>query len=115
MEVWRIFAFFIFKYLESKFSTKEKQFLFKLRTRMTNVKMNFKLQYQNLLCDLCEKDLPQSDYHLLGCENMINECSQLKNNNISEYEDIFGTVSEQLAITHLFIKVFETKDKLESK
>ena len=38
--------------LENKFSTKEKQFLFKLITRMTNVKMNFKSQYQDLMCDL---------------------------------------------------------------
>ena len=102
-------------FLESKFSTKEKQLLFKLRTRMTNVKANFKSQYLDLTCDLCEKDFDQSDFHLLECERILNECAELSNDNSSEYEDIFGTATEQLPITKLYIKVFETKNRIESK
>ena len=45
----------------------------------------------------------------------MNECSELKNDRISEYEDIFGNISEQMLMTKLYIKVFETKDKIESR
>ena len=51
--------------LDVKFTTKEKQLLFKLRTRMTNVKLNFKSKHQNLTCNLCKDNILQSDNHLL--------------------------------------------------
>ena len=66
---------------------------------MTSVKMNFKSQYQDLMCDLCENDLNQTDFHLLDCETVLNECSELSNDNVSEYEDIFGNISKQHQIT----------------
>ena len=43
-------------YLKSyKFKTEEKQLLFRLRTRMTNVKCNFKTMHDNIQCNLCDK------------------------------------------------------------
>ena len=51
--------------LETKFSTKEKQLLFRLRTRMTDVKNNFKSQYQDLTCNLCDKDILQMTFTFL--------------------------------------------------
>ena len=55
-------------YLNSyKFKTVEKQLLFKLRTRMTNVKLNFKSMHENKDCNLCGEGIPQTDNHLLDC------------------------------------------------
>ena len=100
--------------MQSKFTTSEKQMLFKLRTRMTNVKTNFKSMYQNLNCNLCTDNEIQSDNHLLQCSTLIEKCFQLSNDISSEYEDIFSCdVAEQLRITKLYSAVFSTKEELE--
>ena len=100
--------------LESKFITTEKQLLFALRTRMTDVKVNFRSMYQNLNCDLCTDNEIQSDNHLLQCSTIIEECSQLSSDISSEYEDIFSNdVQNQMKITKLYSAVFKTKTKLE--
>ena len=101
--------------VDTKFTTNEKQLLFRLRTRMTNVKLNFRSSYQDLSCNLCASNSLQSDIHLLECETLIDKCSQLRNDIASEYEDIFGSLSEQLSITKLYTSVFENKTQLEAK
>ena len=100
--------------LDTKFKTDEKQLLFRLRTRMTNVKLNFRSSHQDLTCNLCKSESLQSDLHLLECETLIKECPELRNDMDSEYEDIFGRLSEQLSATKLYTSVFETKTKLEA-
>ena len=51
-------------------TTEEKQTLFKLRTRMVEVKANFKSQYgQDLTCKFCSEDDTQS--HLLSCKELV--------------------------------------------
>ena len=82
---------------------------------MTEVKTNFKSQYQNLDCDLCKNDSLQSDLHLLDCVAIQSECSDLRNDIFSEYEDIFGPISQQILVEKLYLKVFQTKNKIESK
>ena len=53
-------------YIKSyKFKTVDKQLLFKLRTRMTNVKANFKTMHENIHCDLCDEEVLQNDALLL--------------------------------------------------
>ena len=82
---------------------------------MTNVKVNFSSNFQDLTCNLCTSKFLQSDYHLLECETILQNCPKLSNDEISEYEDIFGDVSMQLSITKLYSAVFETKTLLEEK
>ena len=80
---------------------------------MTSVKDNFSSQYQDLTCNLCSSNSLQSDFHLLECESILQNCPELSNDISSEYEDIFGSLSEQLKITKLYSSVFETKNLLE--
>ena len=82
---------------------------------MTNVKLNFRSSYQDLTCNLCTSKSLQSDIHLLECETLIDKCPKLSNDIASEYEDIFGSLPEQLSITKLYSSVFETKTQLEAK
>ena len=98
---------------DTEFSIKERQLLFKLRTRMTSVKSNFSSMYTCLNCDLCEKDFSQSDSHLLDCEFMIQKCPELNESNVLEYEDVFKDSNSQLKIVKMFIKLFEIKRKHE--
>ena len=69
----------------------------------------------DLSCDLCGKDIPQSDSHLLDCARIILECEELSKNTNVEYEDIFGDENQQVQAIRLFSKVFETKAIIEEK
>ena len=97
-----------------RFQTKEKQMLFSLRVRMTSTKLNYRSMYTDLNCNICSENVPQSDSHLLECQTLINECSELRNDTQVEYEDIFGNTEEQLRIAKLFMAIFETKSDIES-
>ena len=89
--------------------------LFALRVRLTNTKLNYRSMYINdLNCNICSEKVPQSDRHLLECQTLIKECSELAKDTQAEYEDIFGNTNEQLRIAKLFMSVFETKCKIES-
>ena len=100
--------------LGSKFSTSEKQLLCKLRTRMTNAKANFSSAHQNIICNLCDDNESQSDYHLLQCSTLIEKCAPLNHDIFSEYEDIFSCdITKQLTITKLFGAVFSAKEEIE--
>ena len=84
------------------FSNNEVNLLHALRSRMVNVKMNFKSKYRDLSCPLCSS-------HEDGQSNVLT-CKVLKGKNISYeaannksvYEDIFKETGKQKEATHLF-------------
>ena len=90
-------------------SYKEKQILFKLRTRMTNVKSNFKTMHTDIFCDLCDKGIEQTDAHLLDCLYFIENCPQLNDDNGIEYEDIFMNIKAQVQVTKIYKLIFDIK------
>ena len=69
----------------------------------------------DLTCNLCKSESLQSDFHLLECEKLLHKCSQLSNDVSKEYEDIFGSSSEQHSITKRFSSIFDTKSLLEEE
>ena len=75
---------------DSSITNDEKQLLFKLRTRMTELKSNFKNKYFDEVCSLC-KNNDENQSHLMECEILIDECEALKENIHIKYEDIFST------------------------
>ena len=82
---------------------------------MTKTKINYRSMFTDLNCNFCDAGVPQSDSHLLDCTKIIEDCSALSNNNSVEYEDIFGTEQQQIEAIRVFMKVFETKAKLEEE
>jgi hypothetical protein len=55
-------------------STEEKLLLFLMKSRMNNLKWNFKSKYKNNLnCLLCKKGFEESESHLLQCDELIND------------------------------------------
>ena len=85
-------------------STEEKQNLFKLRTRMVDVRSNFKTQYgQNLACPFCKEEETQS--HLLNCKHITVgiDVTQVK------YSDTFKDVNKQEAIAKIFTKILKQR------
>ena len=86
-------------------STEEKQILFKLRTRMIDVKSNFRTQYgQDLACRFCPEEETQS--HLLICKELIDN---LDTSSI-EYEDIFKDVKKQESIARLYTQILKIRN-----
>ena len=73
----------------------EKQFIFAVRSRMLDIKGNYKFGQSNLLCRACHQ-AEENQEHLL-------ECSELKNNevviNSFNYIDIFG--SDEIKISEI--------------
>ena len=61
------------EYLTSdEINTDEKKLLFNLRSRMVDIKVNFKNKYNgNLRCTFCDKE-EESAQHLLNCNEIIN-------------------------------------------
>ena len=94
---------------DSKFTTDEKILLFKLRTSMDDTKMNFSSMDSDVTCNLCLQDVLQDTSHLLYCQTLIKNCSELFNDCSVEYTDIFKGTKEQLSAVKLFHHVFKTK------
>ena len=95
------------KYLLSKTMFPEiSKFLYKCRTRMLDVKCNFKNLYKCLLCPLCEKE-EDSQEHIMNCE-IIND-----GENENEYLDIFGTnIEKQVKVARVLMEALEERRKI---
>ena len=103
-----------FKAGKLKISQEEVRTIFKMRSRVSDVKTNFRNKYDSLLCDLCYEE-DESQEHILNCKEIIS----LKKNNEKppEYEKLFEhNMKNQVEIAKHFIenikirkKVIETK------
>ena len=95
---------------DARLSPSEAKILFKLRTRMYPVKINFKNKIQNygqnLNCEICQVE--QCDQkHLLNCYVLKNLVPELKNTKVS-YGDIFSKNINKMVKA---AKLFSTVDK----
>ena len=90
----------------SNISTEEKITLFKFRTRMIDVKCNFKNQYgENLTCYFCSYEDTQS--HILSCKELIGDI------NISgvQYNHIFSDlITEQEKVAKLLNMILKKRN-----
>ena len=97
----------------SNLTNDEKSILFKFRTRMAEFKNNFRNKYENIQCRLCKSETDDQP-HLFYCQILINNCKELAENSLIEYEDIFSTkLKQQQKAIKLIAKVWKVKEKLE--
>ena len=68
--------------------------IFKLKTRMVDVKTNFRMFYSDLLCLICKKE-EENQEHLFLCEKVIESCPELFDDTSIIYEDIFSDKEEK--------------------
>ena len=101
------------KYLQPnkiRMRKEDAQLIFKLRCRMTQIKVNLKGKYDTLECDACGKE-EETQEHILVCE----ELNKDKDNQEFKYENLFnGTVTEQVKIAKRFegnLKILENIKK----
>ena len=73
----------------------EKQFIFKARTNMLNVKSNFKIGQSDLNCRKgCA--VPEDQQHILHCKAISDDC--LSSLNTPQYGDLFGDEVSKISI-----------------
>ena len=104
------------KYLKpnsENIKVEDSQLIFKLRCRMTKLKMNFKGDHETYECRACETEEETQTHVYEQCTNLID--SNIEPNEKPEYRKLFnGTVKDQLKIAKIFrqkMKILEEMDK----
>ena len=88
-----------------KINQEEVQTIFKMRSRVTEVKTNFRGKYESFECDLCNKE-DESKKHMIECTEILKH----KKTNIKppDYDD-------QLDIAKIFLENMKSKENLKEK
>ena len=77
--------------ISHRLSVSEKQLLFRLRTRMVDVKCNYPGMYKSdLSCTLCDTNSIENQEHVLVCPSL-----QVQSSTKIQYNDIFSEVTEK--------------------
>ena len=80
---------------ESKLLNSERNFILQIRSRMLNVKNNFKSSFRNNLdCRVCLNGILEDQSHILVCVELNKNC--LSANDDLSYEDIFSDNTKNL-------------------
>ena len=91
-------------------TTEEKLLLFSMKSRMLELKCNYKSKYKNNMnCVLCKKNVEESGSHLLECDELINEPSLSDEMNQIKYDNIYGNLSEEIQAAKIWKKVLKVR------
>ena len=106
------------KYLkpnESKIKLEEAQEIFKMRSRVSNVKTNFKGKYQSFECMVCkieDETEDETQQHIIQCK----EINKIRKDRIKppEYEGLYeNNVEKQVNLVWHFLENVKIKEKFE--
>ena len=100
---------------DMKLKIEECQDIFKLRSKVTEAKMNQKNRYENYECEVCGQfDENQED--VLTCKTILSMHKQEEESETPEYEKLFnGSVKEQVQITKLITKNMKIIEDIRRK
>ena len=102
--------------VSNKFTNKEKSLLFNLWSMCENsFRDNFHNRYQTYRCQFCSKIDTQE--HALLC-NETTKYLDIEDRNTLQtisYNDLFGTVEQQIPIVRIFAKLISIRKKLSKK
>jgi hypothetical protein len=99
--------------VDSNFSKKEAQLLFKLRSKSIDAKLNFQkeenAQFQENLCRTCHL-FPESQGHLLQCPEIVPKLKLLSLENCSVDENwMYSNINNQLKISKVYTQILEIR------
>ena len=93
-----------------KMSNTQRKFIFQLRSKMLDMKVNYQGSHNNLLCELCGKH-EDSQQSLLICEKLMDPNEIVIE--LPVYEDLFSQdVQRQMHISSILKKKFDLRNKL---
>ena len=88
-------------------SIQDAKFLFLVRTRMLNIKANFKNGHADILCIAC-KQAEETQEHLLKCEVLLDEAALVAS--LPEYKHLFGEhLPEKVIVAEILKKNFKKR------
>ena len=92
----------------------EIQFIFQMRSKVTNVKINMKGQYETFECSTCLTN-NESQKHVYECELIWRE-RNIVNIEKPDYEKIeWGNVIEKIIVSRIFYENLKTLEKIREK
>ena len=95
--------------------TKQKQLLFKLRSRALDVKLNFPGQHKDLLCISCGL-FPESQSHILQCPQLVARVGHIMGNTSKLNEnDIYRDLEKQRTIVNIYSDLLEVRERLKNE
>ena len=100
------------EYLKTDQLTKsEKILLFKLRSRMIEIKGNFQESHRsNLHCELCEDETEdETQNHLLKCNFLLNHPDLQQEITTIKLNDIFSDLASQVKAVKVWKKILEVR------
>ena len=88
---------------------KQKQLLFKLRSRSVHTKANYKNKYKfDLSCSHCkDKDTEENDSHLLECPAILPLLKHPEHLKDVKHSDIFEDLPKQIKVTKIYQEIFK--------
>ena len=93
-----------------KMSNLQRKFLFQLRSRMLDVKVNYQGSHTSLQCELCGKH-EDSQESLLSCEKLKDSTGLVSE--LPVYDDLFAQdVQTQMKIVAILKKKYDLRNKL---
>ena len=96
--------------LSTEMETREKKLLFQLRTRMVDLKVNFKNGHADLSCPLCSRS-EDNQMHVLECSIILRNTSFFSDQS-SAYSDIFSDeVKKQAVVAKTFSALWKIRSK----
>ena len=93
---------------ENNFTKDDIKLLFKLRSRMVDVKSNFRSVYGDLSCRTCDTGLAEDEDHLLKCKSIQIEDQPQD----IKYSDVYGSVNQQRKAVRTFKAVLRKREIL---
>ena len=93
-----------------KIRKEEAQTIFKLRSRVTDVKTNYKGKYDTFECDVCKVE-EESQEHVLNCKEILK--TRKDDEKTPEYKNVFkGNTSLQLEVAKYFDENMRRRKKM---
>ena len=94
-----------------KMKMEEAQEIFRMRSRVADVKTNFKAKYESFECDVCKKE-EETQKHVIECTE-INKGKQ-ENETLPDYEELFKrNVKNQVLIARHFLENMKMRNKVK--
>ena len=87
-------------------SIAERKWLFKCRVEDIDIKANRRWKYSDISCYSCDKNIPETQHHILRCETLIGQNQILTY--IPDYNELYqGSLEEQVYVSRLLRDNFQ--------
>ena len=86
--------------IDTDISIEERKWLFKCRVEDIDIKGNRRWKYPDISCSSCNKNIPETQSHILICGPLLGQNEQLSY--IPDYSELYqGTLDEQVYISRI--------------